>query len=272
MAAAALNRRDIEGRLVFITGGASGIGLGMARAFAAEGACVALADVQTDAAEAAARTLVAQGARALAVPLDVRDAAAWRGALNSAERAFGPLIVLCSNAGVAGSRNRLEDTGQAAWDWTLGVNLGGAFNAINEAVPRLRAHGRPGRVVLTASMGAFLVRPGNGVYSASKAAIVALAEALRGELAGSRIGVTVLCPGLVNTRLLDDNATRGPEGVDLGEHEPETEAALRAGLDPLEVGRAVVRAAREDRFWLFTHPELGAEVDKRFAEIRDAMV
>ena len=131
----------------------------------------------------------------------------------------------------------------------------------------MRAHKSAGHVVITSSMGAFLVRPKNGVYSASKAAIVAIAEALREECAGSAIGVSVLCPGLVSTQLIEGNAEQGPSGVCLGEHEPELERAMRLALDSNSVGRLVVQGIYQGKFWLFTHPELKDALESRFSEI-----
>lgn len=264
------SRASIERRLVFITGGASGIGLGMARAFAAEGAHIALADNREHALLAAVRALRAEGASVSAAPFDVRDDTQWRTALDDAEAQFGPLAVLCSNAGVAGSRLALEKTEPAAWQWTFDVNVNGALLAIRNGVPRMRAHGLAGHIVLTSSMGAFLVRPENGVYSASKAAIVALAEALRGELFGSALGVSVLCPGLVSTGLIEGNAEQGPSGVELGVHEPELEEAMRIALNPDLIGRAVVRGIYDQRFWLFTHPDLKQALDAWLDELRTA--
>lgn len=263
-------RADVEGRLVFVTGGASGIGLGLARAFAGEGGRIALADVRDDLLHAAVANLTDAGARVCAVELDVRDAAAWEGALDLAESQFGPLTVLCSNAGVAGSRLPLESTEPEALDWTFEVNVRGTFNAIRCGVPRLRQYNLPGHVLVTASMGAFLVRPGNGVYSASKAAIVAFAQALRAEFEGSALGVSVLCPGLVATQLLQSNFTLAPVGVALGAHEPGLLEKMRGALDPTDVGELVVRAVYEGRFWLFTHPELNPDLAEQFTEILNA--
>jgi NAD(P)-dependent dehydrogenase (short-subunit alcohol dehydrogenase family) len=268
--AAITSRESIEGRLVFITGAASGIGLGMARAFAAEGARIALADNREASLAAAVEDLRAEGAKVIAAPLDVRDDAQWRGALDNAETHFGSLAILCSNAGVAGSRLALEKTEPAACQWTFDVNVNGALLAIRNGVPRMRAHGLASHIVLTSSMGAFLVRPENGVYSASKAAIIALAEALRGEVQGSALGVSVLCPGLVSTRLIEGNVEQGPSGINLGAHEVELEESMRRAVAPHLVAQAVVRGIYDQRFWLFTHSELKPALDNWLEELRMA--
>ncbi len=257
---------DLTGRLAFITGGASGIGLGMAQALAAVGMSIAVADIDQQAAEEAAAGLMEAGAKAAAVQLDVQDRAAWGPALDAAERQFGALTVFCSNAGVAGSRMPVAQTDPRAWDWTIGINLTGTFNALQAALPRLQASGRPGHIVATASLGGFLVQPGNGTYSASKAAVIALCEALRGELLGTAINISVLCPGFVRSKLLQANAARLP-GVLLGLPEPELEAMLQAGTDPREIGEFVVNGILASKFWLFPHPELRNFVQARSDEI-----
>ena len=259
----------LDDRLAFISGAASGIGYGIAEALAVHRMRIAIADIDAPAAEAAAARLREAGAEAMALALDVRALDAWNIALDSAEQKFGPLAVLASNAGVAGSRMPVAQTDPIAWDWTIAVNLNGAFNAARAALPRLLQHGQPGHFMATASLGGFLVQPGNAAYSAAKAGVIALCEALRAELAGSAIGVSVLCPGLVSTRLLEANASRMP-GIKLSEPEPELEAMLRAGMPPREAGELVVKGIIEDRFWLFTHPELGPHVEARAAEIRAA--
>ena len=259
--------KDYLGRLAFVTGAASGIGLAIAEALAAAGLKVALADLDVEGARRAAARLQ----EAIAVPLDVRARAEWVAALDAAEAAFGPLAVLVSNAGVAGSRLSLAETSPEAWAWTREINLDGTFHALNLGTRRLLASGRPGHVVATASLGAFLVWPGNGVYSATKAAVVALCEALRRELEGAQVGVSVLCPSLVRTALIEANAGRAPEAVPIGEHEPELEAQMREGKDPAEVARLVLQAIEERRFWVFTHPELGGQLAARAAEIQAAL-
>jgi len=259
--------QQFEGRLALVTGAASGIGLAIAEALAGAGMKVALADVDAE----GLRRAVARVPGSMAVALDVRDRAAWTRALDEAEAAFGPLAVLVSNAGVAGSRLPLAETPPEAWEWTRAINLDGAFNALSLGAPRLLASGGPAHLVATASLGALLVWPANGVYSATKAAVVALCEALRGELAETPVGVSVLCPGVVRTALIDANAARAPAGVAVGEHEPELEERMRQGLDPAEVARLVLEGIAERRFWLFTHPELRERVASRAAEIDAAM-
>ena len=262
--------RNLANAVALVTGGASGIGYGIAQALAAQGAQLAIADVDDRALERAARDLRAARIRVLALQLDVRDRAGWHAALDRVEAELGPLQVLCSNAGVAGSHLPLAETTWEGWCWTIDVNLHGTFHALNASLPRMVRNGREGHVVCTASLGAFLVGAGNAAYCATKAGVVAMCEGLRRELEGSPIGVSVLCPGFVATSLLDNMRKLAPP-VRMGSHDADTEARLKTGLDPLKVGEIVVNGILDNRFWLFTGPELRGLVEARGADISAAM-
>lgn len=258
---------DFDNRLAFVTGGASGIGLAIGQALAARGMKVALADIDDSALPAAVDTI----AGSVGLSLDVRDRRSWTVALDRAERAFGPLAVLVSNAGVAGSRLPVAQTSSAAWEWSRSVNLDGTFHALSLGVPRLLRTGRPGHVFATASLGALLVVPGNGVYSATKAAVVALCEALRGELQETPVDVSVLLPGPVRTRLSEANGRRSPSGVAIGPDESGDADPTRDGIAPAAIGKLVVDALGTDRFWLFSHPELQDRVAARATDMQNAI-
>jgi len=262
---------DLREKVAFISGGGSGIGLGIARALAAAGMRVALADIDAQALERAVASMRADGATVMPVDLDVRDPAQWRQAAADAQAELGPVQVLCCNAGVAGTHCALEETAPAAWSWTFDVNVNGVFHGIRTFLPELRARNIESHIVVTASLGGFIARPHNGLYSATKAALIALCESLRGELEGSPIGVSVLCPALVRSNLLDNIARLAPPATPHNAVAPELAAALQQGLDPLRVGEDVVRGIRERRFWLFTHPELRALVAQRFDAVLAAM-
>jgi len=262
---------SISGCAAFVTGGASGIGFGIAQALADAGARIALADVDRSALDAAADRLRSAGATVLPLVLDVRQAEAWQSAAEQAEAELGSVQLLFSNAGVLGSRLPLEQTSVDAWRWTFDINVEGSLHAIRTFVPRMRRSGQPGHVVITASLGGFLVQPANGLYSATKGAVIAMAESLRGELAGSSIGVSVLCPGLVRSNLHDNARKLAPPGLSLGPEEPELVAALKQSMDPRAVGEMVLDGILARRFWLFTHPELAPLVEQRSREILAAM-
>lgn len=262
--------KDFDGGTALITGGASGIGFGMAQALSRAGLKIALADINPDALATARASLRKEGAPVEAYTLDVSDPAAWKTTVDAVEKDLGPLQILCSNAGVAGSVRRIEETEWEGWAWTIDVNLHGTFHALKTCIPRLKAHGRRAHIVCTSSLGGFLSHANNAAYSATKAGVIAICESLRGELAGTAVGVSVLCPGLVRTELNRNNARLGPK-VPLGGHGPEIEAAMAAAMDPAEVGEFVVAGIRENRFWLFTHPELRGPVEERCREILDSM-
>jgi NAD(P)-dependent dehydrogenase (short-subunit alcohol dehydrogenase family) len=257
--------------VALVTGGASGIGEGLAHALAKAGMKVTVADLDLAGAAQVAADLQALGATALALHLDVRDAAQWITAVDQIERELGPLQVLCSNAGVSGSTLPIEETEWAGWQWTMDVNLNSTFHAIKTCLPRMRQHGLPSHIVCTASLGGLMVTHGNGAYSASKAAVIAVCEALAQEVAGSKIGISVLCPGLVRTQLLENNARLKPGEFAIGTHGPEIEAAMKAGMDPMQVGEKVVAWMEEGRFWMFTHPELRPYVEQRGEALLAAM-
>lgn len=262
--------KEFNNAVALVTGGASGIGLGLARALLEAGAKVAIADIDETALSSATASLAESKDRVLPLCLDVCSREDWEMAVNRVESELGRLQILCSNAGVAGSCLPIEQTEWEGWRWTIDVNLHGNFNALRTCVPRIRAHGLEGHIVCTASLGAFLVGGGNGAYCAAKAGVVAMCEALRQELSSTAIGVSVLCPGLVSTNLLDNVARLGPN-VELGGHGSEIEEAFSLGMDPAEVGKFVLNGIRDGQFWLFTHPELRDMVVERNDAIAKAM-
>jgi NAD(P)-dependent dehydrogenase (short-subunit alcohol dehydrogenase family) len=263
--------RDLEGRVAFITGGGSGVGLGMARAFVASGMQVAIADIRTDHLEAATAEL---DGTVLPVQLDVTDREAFARAADVVEQELGPVHVLCNNAGI-NLFNDLADATYQDWDWVLGVNLGGVVNGVVTFVPRIKAHGEGGHVVNTASMAAFVAGPGAGIYTTAKFAVHGLSDALRWSLLPHGIGVSMVCPGLVKSKIYESDLTRPPElSTDVTPADGEFMRILpglhEAGMDPDEVGEKVVSAIRENRFYVFTHPDHREELRGIFDEIIDS--
>lgn len=256
-----------SGRAAFITGGASGIGLGIAQALGRRGMAVILADINAEAAQQAAKQLGENGIRALGLGLDVRNPKAWIAALDTAEGAFGPLAILCSNAGVSGSVRPLTETTPEGWDWTMDVNLGGAFNAIRLGLPRLKASGLPGWFVATSSLAPFSPSAHNGAYAASKAAVISLCESLRCELAGGPVGVSVLVPGLVQTALLSNADRLAPSGAATGRHSPEVEAAMAVSIPADAIGERVAEGVDAGAFWLLPDPVSRSLIEAHAADI-----
>ena len=204
--------KELAGKFAFVTGAANGIGLGIARALAKEGVHVALADIEREGIERAAREVAALGVRTLALPLDVSDPAAVEDAARQVESEFGRVHICVNNAGISLNRGPAYEIAPAQWDWLLGVNVFGAVNGVRAFLPLIKRHGEEGHIVNTASIAGLQVHPAlrNGSYSMTKYAVVAFSEALEAELAGSKIGVSVLCPALVTTTI-NASSRRRPE-------------------------------------------------------------
>jgi len=260
--------QDLEGKVAVVTGAASGIGRAMAGAFAAQGCRVVLADIEEAPLAEAARELEAAGAETLAVPTDVTKAEALIALADAAESRFGTSHILCNNAGVAPIARVLETTIED-WRWVFEVNLFGVVHGIQAFGPRLVAQGE-GHIVNTASSGGLLSIPGFGAYCATKHAVVGLSETLYQELVGTGVGVSVLCPGLVATRIFESERNRPRDGgpMDYGP----LGAGARKSLDETgqsadEVAAEVIRAIREDRMHVLPTPEIRPIVEERFRRI-----
>jgi NAD(P)-dependent dehydrogenase (short-subunit alcohol dehydrogenase family) len=260
--------RDVEGKAAFITGGGSGVGLGMAKAFVGAGMRVAIADIRADHLEEA--TVELEG-HVHAVQLDVTDREAFARAADETERVLGNVHVLCLNAGI-NLFNEMSDATYQDWDWVLGVNLGGVVNGVVTFVPRIRAHGEGGHVVTTASMAAFIAGPGAGIYTTAKFAVHGLSDALRWSLLPHGIGVSMVCPGLVKSKIYESDRIRPPElSTDVTPADAEFMRILpglhEAGMDPDEIGEKVLRAIRRNDFYVLTHPDHRDELRGIFDEI-----
>ncbi|WP_338240942.1 SDR family oxidoreductase [Aurantiacibacter hainanensis] len=261
--------QQLEGRVGFITGGASGIGLGMAKAFLAEGMKVSLADWNEDHIAKAKGELAGNNAVHF-VKTNVADRENLRAAVNETLDHFGKIHVLCNNAGVNGGGTAASPDFED-WDRALSVNLGGVINGTKIVVPIIRAQGEGGHVVNTSSMAGVVPLPGLAAYSTAKYAVRGFSESLRIQLAEKGIGVSCLFPGATRTALVptpEDDPTLDEKNApqflkDLWD-------AMRGAIDPLDTGRAVVEAIRENRFYIFTNREFLEEVKERHREIEDA--
>jgi NAD(P)-dependent dehydrogenase (short-subunit alcohol dehydrogenase family) len=258
--------KDFEGKTAFVTGGASGIGLGMARAFLERGMQVVVADLlQTHLDDAAAQL---RGENRLhLIRLDVADRAAMAAAAEETQRVFGAVHLLCNNVGVS-QRNPIDEASYEDWDYVLGVNIGGTVNGLVSFLPGMKAHGQGGHVVNTASMAGMLpVPPFAGIYATSKFAIRGLTASLRLALGPYRIGASVLCPGMTRTRAM----TAGDlyrEAHLMGDHAPDRRDTIEHGMDPYEVGLRVVEAIERNEPYILPHGEFRDEVAGYF----DAML
>jgi NAD(P)-dependent dehydrogenase (short-subunit alcohol dehydrogenase family) len=265
---------EFSGKTAFITGAANGIGRGIAASLAAAGAKIAIADIDAQMLEKTRAEFEAQGATVLAIALDVSDRDEVERAADRIETEFGPVRVLVNNAGITLGPIPVTDIDEKMWNWIFGVNLFGVVNGVSTFVPRMLGDGEEGHVVNTASIGGLQVNAElrNGSYSMTKYAVVALSEALQLQLAGSRIGVSVLCPALVRTTL-QESAQRRPErfGGPYGKVEPGHELDMPTmqptELQPDEVGKRVLAAIRNEDFFIFTHPETRAWLEARHAKL-----
>jgi NAD(P)-dependent dehydrogenase (short-subunit alcohol dehydrogenase family) len=275
--------KDVSGKTAFVTGGASGIGLGMAKVFGWAGMNVVAADVREDHIAAAHDEIADEGLaeRVRFLRLDVTDREAFAAAADEAEAMFGKIHVLCNNAGI-GLLTPITKASEADWDWAIDVNLNSMFNGVKAVLPKIRAHGEGGHIVNTASMAGVLQYSQAGIYVTTKFAVVGFSEALRAELASEGIGVSAFCPGGVRTNIRDYEATRP------GRYATNAEAAGRpppgfaftdeqrarlAGLTatPEEAGELVLQGIRGNALYIFTAPEFRAGVEERFAAIRRAL-
>jgi NAD(P)-dependent dehydrogenase (short-subunit alcohol dehydrogenase family) len=261
--------KDVTDKVAFITGGASGIGFGMARVFLGAGMKVVIADVREDHLERSAATLP-EASRAHLIRLDVTDRLAMSRAADEAERVFGKVHVLCNNAGV-GVLGAAKLATYADWDWGIGVNLGGVVNGIQTFLPRILSHREGGHIVNTSSIGALCPMPGGVVYITAKAAVCGLTEGLRGELAQDGIGVTLLCPGPTATNIHEVGRLRPERYRDSGFGEIEASLAQRnapeAWMDPLKVGESVLHAIVHNQLFVITHNEFKAGAQQRCAAL-----
>ncbi len=260
---------EVEGRTAFVTGGASGIGLGISTALVSAGMNVVIADIRQDHIESALEGFAESGRSASvhALELDVTDRDAFARAADDAERTFGAVHVLCNNAGM-GILGPVTVARYDDWDWGLGVLLGGVVNGIQTFLPRMLEHGEGAHIVNTSSMAGVLPVPNAAIYITAKAAVIGLSEALRSELAEKGIGVSAFCPGPVQTNIREGRRTRPERYGDSGYTELERELEERPNsplwMDPLECGERVLAGIRRDDLYIFTHREFREGADERF--------
>jgi NAD(P)-dependent dehydrogenase (short-subunit alcohol dehydrogenase family) len=254
-----------------VTGGASGIGRALALAVAREGARVVLADVDEAGMTAVAHSIRARGGEALAVATDVSQLSQVQALAESAFAAFGAVHVLCNNAGVA-TWGGLERATHRDWQWVLGINLWGVIHGVETFVPRMIAGGQGGHIVNTASMAGLIASQGLGVYNTSKYAVVGLSETLAKDLRPYGIGVSVLCPMGVDTRINDSGRHRPAA---LRNEAPSGEAAVALmgrTLPPETVAEMTLAAVRDHRLYVITHEEGLEPLRRRFQRMEQALL
>ncbi|NNE74870.1 MAG: SDR family NAD(P)-dependent oxidoreductase [Acidimicrobiales bacterium] len=258
---------DLTAKVAVVTGGASGIGLALTEQFVAEGAKVVMADIEESVLAEQAARLERAGADVLGVLCDVRDIADVQRLADQTIEHFGAVHIVCNNAGVAPAGPMLESTA-AEWKWLLDVNVLGVAHGVITFGPLLVEAGE-GHIVNTASEAGLVTNAMLGAYMASKHAVVGLSEALYKELEETPVGVSVLCPELVKTRIFESERN-APAAV---EDNPAAMAPLRegiqlVGIEPADVAREVLDAIATDRFWVFTHPTTLPHALVRFEDLQ----
>jgi NAD(P)-dependent dehydrogenase (short-subunit alcohol dehydrogenase family) len=271
--------RDLAGKTAFVTGGAGGIGFAMGRAFAEAGMKVMLADIESEVLAGAVRSLHNVGPEVRGIICDVADPASVEQAARGTIDAFGKVHVVCNNAGVAAAGG-IDNISLDNWRWVLDVNLMGVLHGVRAFLAHIRAHGEGGHIVNTASMAGMNGGLGFSPYTAAKFAVVGMSEGLSEQLKPHGIGVSVLCPSFVRTRIHESGrnrperygATQTPDPASpAGQMLAFVAASIAAGLDPADVAARVLAAIREDELYVFTHPDMRGAVDERFATIQAAM-
>jgi NAD(P)-dependent dehydrogenase (short-subunit alcohol dehydrogenase family) len=266
---------DFQGKVAFITGGASGAGLGQAKVFAAEGCKIVIADIRQDHLDQATAELRGRGAEIHPIRLDITDRAAFADAADEAERVFGPVHLLFNTAGVS-IFGPLEKATYDDYDWIMGVNFGGVVNGMQSFVPRMIAHGQGGHVINTASLGCFTAGSIAGIYCASKFAVHGITMAMRDALSKHGIGVSVLCPANIRSNIAESVRTRPAHLSNSGYIVDEDEiSALHEiyaqGMDPEELARHVLEAVRRNEFYVIPYPEARAGLETAFQQVLDAI-
>lgn len=260
--------KDARDKVAFITGGSSGIGLGIARAFVDEGMKVVIGYRTKKHAESAMEFFKDTPKRVHLIQIDVTDRTVMKAAAIESERVFGQIHVLVNNAGIA-SITKFSATTLDDWDWTMAVNVDGVFNGIHTFLPRILAHGEGGHIIATSSMGGLIGNGTQGAYIASKFAVVGMMESLRTELLNSNIGVSIYCPSFVRSNILDAERNR-PANLRSTSENQDSAAIKRLreimndptiAADPLSAGRLVFRGMQNNELYILddhvdTHPEV----------------
>jgi NADP-dependent 3-hydroxy acid dehydrogenase YdfG len=267
--------KNVEGKVAFITGGANGAGFGMAQVFIRNGMKVVIADIRQDSLDRAMEHF-RNNSNIHAVRLDVTDREAFAAAADETERVFGKVHIVCNNAGI-NLFVPIEECTYNDWDWVMGVNFGGVVNGIQTLMPRIQKHGEGGHIVNTASMAAFLPSALAGIYTASKYGVRGLSEALRLSLYQHNIGVSVFCPGLINSVIYESEKVRPPQFTS-PENTAKSQETMdilpeihKAGMDPEEVGEKVLAGIRRNDLYIFSHPEFRDELEEIFNEVLNSL-
>jgi len=267
---------DLAGKVAFITGGGSGVALGQARVFAEEaGMKVVIADIRKDHLADAMGHFSTKNVAVHPIHLDITDRAAYAAAREETEKVFGPVDLLCNTAGVS-QFGPLEQASYDDWDWEIDVNLKGMVNGVMTFLPRMMER-KSGHIVNTASMSAFVALPRTSIYCTTKYAVRGYSECLQMELEKFGIGVSILCPGGVNTNIHESVLSRPDRYAKTGWYgaDPAVFAQLKSvietGIDPVDLARIVMEAVKRNDFWILPYPEFIPTLEQYNAEVIAAL-
>ena len=269
--------QDLTGKTAVITGAASGMGRAFAHRFARAGMKIVMSDIEAPRLDEAVAEVAEHGTTVIGQVTDVADGAAIDQLADRAFEEMGGVHVLCNNAGVGGIRGGPEFISTGGWEWVLGVNLWGVIHGHRAFVPRMIEQG-VGHVVNTASMAGHM--PGHSAYTASKWAVVGITQGLYNEMLTQQtgVGVSCLCPGWVRTDIGSSERNQPESAAPPALYELTSDqqsawdfvqAALDGGIDPADVADQVHDAVVEDRFWIFTHPEMVQVLADKHASIME---
>lgn len=263
---------DIQGRVAFVTGGASGLGLSMARSLLQRGASVMLADLDAEGLERAVAELATDSNAVSSIVCDVADAGAIEEAAQKTVDHFGKVHIVANNAGVALGGDP-GDIPLKDWRWIVDINLMGVVHGVEVFTPLIKSHGEGGHFINTASMAGHVSPGGMGPYNATKYAVVGYSEGLKSELMPHKIGVSVLCPGWVRTKIHTTGFDRPSNTIseEDARQDPqfqEMDAVINGGLDPDQVADWTIECVESDRLYVFTHESMKIGIDMKYAQIQ----
>ena len=271
---------QFSGKTVVISGGAEGIGFGIARAMGKQGMHVVLGDIDANQLDIARITLENEDIKVLAVQMDVTNISQWQNLADKAIERFGKIHMLVNNAGVGSNPGTIEQTDDKDWRWVLDVNLMGVIYGTQTMVPFMKQHGEQSWLINVASMAGMMGIPTAGAYTATKVAVVGMSESWYAELKPHNIQVSVLCPAFVKTRINLSNRNKPVElksekEINADRTNPSSiakhiQTVIDNGLSPAVVGERVVEAVNNKELYIFTHPNYRKVVQKRFKSIDDA--
>ena len=267
---------QVAGKVAFITGGGSGVGLGQAKVFAEAGCKVAIADIRQDHLDETMQHFAQTDAEVMPVHLDITDLDAYRRAADAVEARLGPVQLLFNTAGVS-IFGPLQNATMEDWQWQFDVNFWGMINGIQTFLPRMLKRGDDCHIVNTASMSAFVALPGTGIYCATKMAVRGLSECLAMDLKETQVSVSMLCPGAVNTNIHEAVLTRpdhlqntGYYGADPAVFE-RLKKIIEVGMEPETLAKYVLESVQNDELYILPYPEFRDTLEDIHARVMDAL-